>query len=178
MLPHVVGRRDVRWLHFEGMKADARSDCSPNVHHVTEGPHAHRAYHQQRALPHPQSPHQAIQITRVYSEQLGRSGVIVPRLLKRLGDSLALGAIDGVLQPRGPSHFGGLGNLPDALGQVFQLNDVARSEHGRAALAGSGVDELIQQEEEDSVGRVLHSLLPTASPLTALIPATLRPSDS
>jgi hypothetical protein len=46
------------------------------------------------------------------------------------------------------------------------------------ALAGSGVDELIQQEEEDPVGRVLHSLLPTASPLTALIPATLRPSDS
>src|ERR1017187_7728344 len=40
------------------------------------------------------------------------------------------------------------------------------------------VDELIQQEEEDPVGRVLHSLLPAASPLTALIPATLRPSDS
>src|ERR1035437_2481335 len=46
------------------------------------------------------------------------------------------------------------------------------------ALAGSGVDELIQQEEEDSVGRVLHSLLPTASPLTASIPATLRQYDS
>src|ERR1019366_8768515 len=28
------------------------------------------------------------------------------------------------------------------------------------------VDELIQQEEEDPVGRVLHSLLPAASPLT------------
>src|ERR1039458_2555999 len=40
------------------------------------------------------------------------------------------------------------------------------------------VDELIQQEEEDPVGRVLHSLLPAVSPLTALIPATLRPSDS
>src|ERR1017187_5494664 len=40
------------------------------------------------------------------------------------------------------------------------------------------VDELFQQEEEDPVGRVLHSLLPAASPLTALIPATLRPSDS
>src|ERR1035437_552280 len=40
------------------------------------------------------------------------------------------------------------------------------------------VDELIQQEEEDPVGRLLHSLLPTASPLTDLTPATLRPTDS
>src|ERR1035437_8405786 len=40
------------------------------------------------------------------------------------------------------------------------------------------VDELIQQEEEDPVGRLLHSLLPTASALTALTPATLRPTDS
>src|ERR1019366_5056427 len=40
------------------------------------------------------------------------------------------------------------------------------------------VDELIQQEEEDPVGRLLHSLLPTASALTALTPATLSPTDS
>jgi len=48
-------------------------------------------------LPHPQIPHQAIQIVRMYSEQPGRPGVIVPGLLKRLHDGLAFGAIDGVL---------------------------------------------------------------------------------
>src|ERR1022692_2188481 len=83
-------------------------------------------------LPHPQIPHQAIQIIRMHAEQPGRGGVIVLRLLKRLRDSIAFGAIDGVLQRRSPDHIGGPGNLADALGQVFQLNDVARAEHHRA----------------------------------------------
>ena len=68
----------------------------------------------------------------MHTEQLGGACVIGLRLLKRLRDSLALGAIDGVLQPRSPDQIGGPGNFPDALGQIFQLDDVARTEHHRA----------------------------------------------